>query len=169
VELEPGDIKPREDLAEALLGAGRTDEAAALMVQIVDQLTKAKRGKDVARYQQRLGAIAESRGDLAAAADSFNGAYKLDPGNPATLAALGRLALRENDMEKARKFYRSLLLQNFDEVTAGVSKAGVYLALGKIHVLAKEIPKARNMFERGLENDPKNEELRKALQGLPPN
>ena len=45
----------------------------------------------------------------------------------------------------------------------------VYLALGKIHVVAKEIPKARNMFERGLENDPKNEELRKALQNLPPN
>ena len=77
--------------------------------------------------------------------------------------------MRENDMEKARKFYRSLLLQNFDEVTAGASKAGVYLALGRIHVMAKEIHKARNMFERGLENDPKNEDLKKALKNLPPN
>ena len=100
-------------------------------------------------------------------AESFNAAYKLDPSHAGPLAALGRLALRENDVERARKFYRSLLLQNFDEASAGVSKAEVYLALGQIHVMAREIPKARNMFERGLENDPKNEQLRQALASLP--
>ncbi len=166
IELDPTSITPREELSEALLSAGRIDEAAQLMLQIVDQLTKARRGKDVARYQQRLGLIAESRGDYVAAAESFNAAYKLDPSHAGTLAALGRLALRENDVERARKFYRSLLLQNFDEASAGVSKAEVYLALGQIHVMAREIPKARNMFERGLENDPKNEELRQALASL---
>ena len=166
IELDPGSITPREELSEAFLAADRIDEAAQLMLQIIEQLTRARRGKDVARYQQRLGIISESRGDYAAAAESFNAAYKLDPSHPGTLAALGRLALRENDVEKARKFYRSLLLQNFDEASAGVSKAEVYLALGQIHVLAKEIPKARNMFERGLENDPKNEQLRQALASL---
>jgi len=167
IELDPAAITPREELSEALLGAGRVDEAAQLMQQIIEQLTKARRGKEVARYQQRLGVIAESRGDYAAAAESFNAAYKLDPSHAGTLAALGRLALRENDVERARKFYRSLLLQNFDEGSAGVSKAEVYLALGQIHVMAREIPKARNMFERGLENDPKNEQLRQALASLP--
>jgi tetratricopeptide (TPR) repeat protein len=166
LEVDPNAIAPREELAEALLAAGRTDEAAQLMHQIIEQLTRAKRGKEVARYQQRLGIISESRGDFPGAAESFNAAYKLDPSHPGTLAALGRLALRENDVEKARKFYRSLLLQNFDEASAGVSKAEVYLALGQIHVLAREIPKARNMFERGLENDPKNEQLRAALASL---
>jgi tetratricopeptide (TPR) repeat protein len=166
IELDPANITPREELSEALLGAGRIDEAGQLMLQIIEQLTKARRGKDVARYQQRLGVIAESRGDFAAAAESFNAAYKLDPSHAGTLAALGRLALRENDVERARKFYRSLLLQNFDEASAGVSKAEVYLALGQIHVMAREIPKARNMFERGLENDPKNEQLRQALASL---
>jgi tetratricopeptide (TPR) repeat protein len=169
VQLAPDDVAPREQLAEALLGGGHTAEAAQLMVQIIDQLTRAKRGKEVARYHQRLGAIAESRGDLPAAGESYTSAYKLDPGHPATLAALGRLALREGDIEKARKFYRSLLLQNFDEATSGVSKAEVYLALGRIHVMAREIPKARNMFERGLENDPKNELLKQALASLPAN
>ena len=167
IELDPANVTPREELSEALLGAGRIDEAAQLMLQIIEQLTKARRGKEVARYQQRLGVIAESRGDFAAAAESFNAAYKLDPSHAGTLAALGRLALRENDVERARKFYRSLLLQNFDETSAGVSKAEVYLALGQIHVMAREIPKARNMFERGLENDPKNEQLRQALASLP--
>ena len=120
----------------------------------------------LAELQARVRALLRRTNNNAAAADSFNGAYKLDPGNPATLAALGRLALRENDMEKARKFYRSLLLQNFDEKTAGVSKAEVYLMLGRMHVLANEIPKARNMFERGLEVDPGNVDLKAAIAGL---
>src|SRR5207344_1652536 len=97
----PDDVAPREQLADALMAGGRTAEAAQLMGQIIEQLTRAKRGKDVARYQQRLGAIAESNGDLPAATESYNAAYKLDPGNPATLAALGRLAMHENDIDKA--------------------------------------------------------------------
>ena len=82
------------------------------------------------------------------------------------MAALGRLAFRGGDLEGARKYYRSLLLQNFDEKTAGVSKAEVYLMLGRMHVLANEAPKARNMFERGLEVDPTNVDLKAALAGL---
>jgi tetratricopeptide (TPR) repeat protein len=96
-------------------------------------------------------------------------AYKLDPAHPLTLSALGRLAYERGDHETARKFYRSLLLQSFDEATTGVSKAEVYLMLGRMHVSAKEIPKARNMFERGLETDPKNELLKQALAQLPSN
>ncbi|HXI55051.1 MAG TPA: tetratricopeptide repeat protein, partial [Polyangia bacterium] len=165
--LAPDEIGPREDLADALVAAGRADEAATLMRQLIDQLTKARRGKDVARYHQRLGAIAEAKGDVAAAADSFGAAYKLDPGQPATLMALGRIALQRNDLEGARKFYRALLLQNFDEASSGVSKAEVYLVLGRLHAQAKEISKARNMFERGLEIDPKNAELKQALSTLP--
>ena len=45
-------------------------------------------------------------------------------------------------------------------------EAEVYLMLGRMHVLANEIPKARNMFERGLEIDPANVDLKAALAGL---
>jgi tetratricopeptide (TPR) repeat protein len=169
LRLAPDDLAAREELADALIAAGRADDAARIATTLVADLTKARRGKDAARWHQRLGALAEARGDLAAASDSFNAAYKLDPGHPATLAALGRLAFKRNDFEAARKYYRSLLLQSFDEATAGVSKSEVYLMLGKMHVLAREIPKARNMFERGLETDPKNQALKEALATLPPN
>ena len=154
VALDPKEIPGREQLAEALIGAGRIDDAARMMTELVAELTKARRGKDAARWHTRLGTLSEARGDLKGAADSFGAAYKLDPSHPATVAALGRLAFRAGDLEGARKYYRSLLLQNFDEKTAGVSKAEVYLMLGRMHVLANEIPKARNMFERGLEVDP---------------
>jgi tetratricopeptide (TPR) repeat protein len=166
VALDPTEIPGREQLAEALIAAGRTDQATRIIGELIAELTKAKRGKETARWQTRLGTIAEARGDAEAAAQSFNAAYKLDPSHPATIAALGRLAYRKSDLDSARKFYRSLLLQNFDEATAGVSKAEVYLMLGRMHVLANEVPKARNMFERGLEIDPKNIDLKAALAGL---
>jgi tetratricopeptide (TPR) repeat protein len=167
VAIAPDEIGGREDLADALIAAGRTAEAVAIAHELIEQLGKARRGKEAARWYQRLGAIAIADGDLAAASERFNAAYKLDPAHPLTLAALGRLAYEKNDHETARKFYRSLLLQNFDEASTGVSKAEVYLMLGRMHVAAKEIPKARNMFERGLESDPKNELLKQALAQLP--
>ena len=166
VALDPTEIPGREQRADALVSAGRIDDAARIMGELVAELTKARRGKDAARWHTRLGMLAEARGDLKGAADSFGAAYKLDPSHPATVAALGRLAFRGGDLENARKYYRSLLLQNFDEKTAGVSKAEVYLMLGRMHVLANEIPKARNMFERGLEVDPANVDLKAAIAGL---
>jgi tetratricopeptide (TPR) repeat protein len=166
VALDPKEIAGREQLADALIAGGRIDDAARIMTELLAELTKARRGKDAARWHTRLGMLSEARGDLKAAADSFGAAYKLDPSHPATVAALGRLAFRGGDLEGARKYYRSLLLQNFDEKTAGVSKAEVYLMLGRMHVLANEIPKARNMFERGLEVDPANVDLKVAIESL---
>jgi tetratricopeptide (TPR) repeat protein len=167
VAVAPDEIGGREELADALIAAGRTAEAVAIAHELIAELGKARRGKEAARWHQRLGAIAIAEGKLDAASESFNSAYKLDPAHPLTLSALGRLAYEKNDHETARKFYRSLLLQNFDEATTGVSKAEVYLMLGRMHVAAKEVPKARNMFERGLEADAKNELLKQALAQLP--
>ena len=144
--------------------SGRIDDAARIMTELVAELTKARRGKDAARWHTRLGMLSEARGDMKGAADSFGAAYKLDPEPPRRRwRRSGRLAFRASDLEGARKYYRSLLLQNFDEKTAGVSKAEVYLMLGRMHVLANEIPKARNMFERGLEVDPDNVDLKAAI------
>ena len=140
VALDPQEIPGREQLADALVGAGRIDDAARIMSELIAELTKARRGKDAARWHTRLGMLSEARGDVKGAAASFGAAYKLDPSHPATVAALGRLAFRSGDLEGARKYYRSLLLQNFDEKTAGVSKAEVYLMLGRMHVLANEAP-----------------------------
>ena len=166
VALNPNEVEGREQLAEALVAAGRVDDASRLMSELIERLGKAKRGKDAARWYTRLGTLSEARGDMAGASASFGAAYKLDPTHPATVAALGRLAFRAGEFDSARKYYRSLLLQNFDERTAGVSKAEVYLMLGRMHVLANELPKARNMFERGLEIEPANVNLRAAIKSV---
>ena len=166
-QLSPEDVTVAESLADALTAVGRVDDAAAILERLLDQLGKARRGRDVARVLQRLGAIAEASGNRQTALERYTAAYKLDPGHPGTLAALGRLAMANNDFEAARRYFRSLLLQTFDEKTAGITKAGVYLALGRIHLQTGEATKARNMFERGLEADPQSPELKAALTTVP--
>jgi Tfp pilus assembly protein PilF len=143
------------------------EEGERILTALVDQMTRSRQNKNVARLQQVLGTLAEGRGDLALAEQRLSAAYQLDPTHAATLAALARIASRRNDAEKARRFYRSLLLHNFDEKSVGVTKAEVYFALGKLHLQAGEVPKARNMYERGLELDPQNSTFKQALAELP--
>ena len=164
--LSPGDTSVQERLGTALIAAGRVDEGEFALSQLAEQFGRAKQQKNVARLQVLLGGFAETRNDLALAKQRFLAAYQIDPTQATTLAALAHLAVAQNDSENARKYYRTLLLQSFDEKAVGLTKPQIYLALGKLHQEAGELPKARNMFERGLEIDSKNEALRQALAGL---
>jgi tetratricopeptide (TPR) repeat protein len=167
VKLCPGDLAVQENLGRALIASGRVDEGEVVLGQLVEQMGKARRQKDVARVQGMLGGFAEERGDLAAAKQWYVAAYQIDPTQARVLGALARLSLRQSDAESARRYLRTLLLQSFDEKAAGITKAEVYLALGNLHREAGENAKARNMFERGLETDPRNEALKQALASTP--
>ena len=60
---------------------------------------------------------------------------------PRHAGGAGAPGVRETAISRARgSYFRSLLLQTFDEKTAGVTKAEVYLALGRIHLQAGESP-----------------------------
>ena len=166
-KLSPADLSVQENLGRALIACGRVDEGEFALGQLIEQMGKARRQKDVARLQYQLGSFAEARGDLAAAKQRYAAAYQIDPTQASVLGALARLSLRQRDAESARRYLRTLLLQSFDEKAAGITKSEVYLALGELHREAGENAKARNMFERGLETDPKNEALKQALASTP--
>jgi len=166
-KLSPADLTVQENLGRALIAAGRVDEGELALGHLVEQLSKVRRQKDVARLQCTLGHYAEARGDLAAAKLRYTSAYQIDPTQAAVLGALSRLSIRQHDTDSARRYLRTLLLQTFDEKSAGITKAEVYLALGDLHREAGEHSKARNMFERGLETDPKNQALKQALASVP--
>jgi tetratricopeptide (TPR) repeat protein len=72
-----------------------------------------------------------------------------------------------SEWEKARRMYRSMLLQNLDPAS-GVTKADIYLALGEIHEKLGEAPKAAGMYERGLEVDGSHAVLKTALARVKP-
>lgn len=166
-KLVPSDVAVQENLGRALIACGRTGEGEVVLNQLVEQLGKARRQKDVARLQTLLGTFAEGRGDLVAAKQHYTAAYQIDPTQASVLGALSRLSLRQRDVESARRYLRTLLLQTFDEKAAGITKSQVYLELGNLHRQAGENAKARNMYERGLEAEPKNEQLKQALAATP--
>ena len=119
-----------DPLADFYFAAGRVADAAPLYHDLIGRLGKGRRTKEQARLFYRLGGIAEQSGDLAGAVKQYDEAYRIDTGHTPTLAALGRVYFEQQDWEKARRIYRSMLLQNLDE-RAGVTKADVYLQLGE--------------------------------------
>jgi len=161
----PSDPRVLAPLADLYFVSGRLDDAAPIYDRLAEDAKAGRRMKDVARFRQRQGGILEARGDRAGALSAYEEALRVNPTDVTTMTGLGRLYFAAEDWEKARKIYQSLVLQNVDP-DAGVTKAEVYWALGKIHLKLGQPPKARSMFQRGLEIEPQNPKLREALSSL---
>jgi tetratricopeptide (TPR) repeat protein len=161
----PNDPLVLAPLADLYFVTGKLDEAAPIYDHLAEAAKASRRMKDVARFRQRQGGILEARGDRAAALAAYEEALRVNPTDVTTMTGLGRLYFAAQDWEKARKIYQSLVLQNVD-AEAGVTKAEVYWALGKIHLQLGQPPKAKSMFQRGLEIEPHNPKLREALSAL---
>ena len=162
----PTDARVLGPLADLYFATNRLDEAAPIYDRLAEEAKAQRRMKDVARYRQRQGGILEARADRAGALAAYEEALRVNPTDVSTMTGLGRLYLAAEDWEKARKIYQSLVLQNIDS-EAGVTKGEVYWALGKIHLQLGQPPKARSMFQRGLEIEPQNQKLKDALSSLP--
>lgn len=164
-KLAPNDVRLNAPLADLLFAAGRLDEAAPIYEKLAEEAKVARRMRDVARYRQRQGGILEARGDTAAALAAYEEAFRVNPTDVATMAGLGRLYFAAKEWEKARRLYQSLVLQTLD-ADSGIAKADVYWSLGVIHLELGQEPKAKGMFQRGLELDPRHEKLRASLSQL---
>ncbi len=165
-EAAPNDVRVLGPLADLYFNAGRLDEAAPIYGRLAEEAKAGRRMKDVARYRQREGGILEKRGDKPGALVAYEDSLRLNPTDVSTMSGLGRLYFDTQDWEKARRIYQSLVLQNNIEVDAGVTKAEVYFALGTIHLQLGQPPKAKSMFQRGLEIEPQNQRLKEALASV---
>ncbi|MDQ3367088.1 MAG: tetratricopeptide repeat protein [Myxococcota bacterium] len=161
----PDDVRVLAPLADLFFAANRLDEAAPIYDRLAQEAKAGRRMKDVARFRQRQGGILEARGDVPAALLAYEEALRVNPTDVVTMSGLGRLYFEAKDWEKARKIYQSLVLQNID-ADAGVTKADVYFALGTIHLQLGQPPKAKSMFQRGLEIEPHDQRLKDALSTL---
>jgi tetratricopeptide (TPR) repeat protein len=161
----PSDVRVLAPLADLYFSAGRLDEAAPIYDRLAEDAKAGRRMKEVARFRQRQGGILEARGDQPGALAAYEEALRVNPTDVNTMTGLGRLYFAAQDWEKARKIYQSLVLQNID-AEAGVTKGEVYWALGKIHLQLGQPPKAKSMFQRGLEIEPHNPKLKEALSSL---
>ena len=161
----PTDLSLVALLADLYTQSDRGDLAAPLFDQLVEDARTGRRLKDVARFRQRQGSLLEAQGDTAGAIVAYDEAFRVNPTDTLTMAGLGRLAMAAKDWEKARRVYRSMVLQNLDP-SAGITKGQVYLALGDIHVAEGDALKARGMYQRGLETEPQSAQLKAALAAI---
>jgi tetratricopeptide (TPR) repeat protein len=104
-------------------------------------------------------------GDKDVALAQYDMAFKIDPGSVTVLKDLGVLALETNDLDRAQKTFRALLLQRLDP-NVGITKGEVFYYLGEISAKQGDRAKALQMLERAIENEPTLERARTKLTEL---
>lgn len=139
-------------LCDAYTSSQREREAATVLERIIASFGN-KRTKELSLYHHRLGRALATLGQKDVALTQLDMAFKIDPGSIEVLRDLGVLALEANDLERAQKTFRALLLQRLD-AHSSISKGEVFYYLGEISMKQGDKAKAVQMLERAVENDP---------------
>ena len=163
-QLVPQDRELLLVLCDAYNAAQRGRDAATVLEKVIASFGN-KRTKELALYHHRLGRALAQLGDKDVALAQLDMAFKIDPGSVMVLRDLGVLAFEANDLDRAQKTFRALLLQRLDP-KAGISKGEVFYYLGEISAKQGDKAKAVQMFERAIENDPTNDRARAKLVEL---
>jgi tetratricopeptide (TPR) repeat protein len=162
--LVPQDRELLLTLCEAYSSAQRGREAAQVLEKVIASFGT-RRTKELALYHHRLARALTQLGDKDVALAQLDMAFKIDPGSVGVLRDLGVLAFETNDLDRAQKTFRALLLQRLDP-NAGISKGEVFYYLGEISAKQGDKAKAVQMFERAIENDPALERARSKLSEM---
>jgi golgin subfamily B member 1 len=139
-------------LCDAYNAAQRGRDAAQVLERLIASFGN-RRTKELALYHHRLASALAQLGDKDVALAQLDMAFKIDPGSVTVLKDLGVLAFETNDLDRAQKTFRALLLQRL-EPNVGISKGEVFYYLGEISAKQGDRAKAVQMFERAIENDP---------------
>ena len=151
-------------LCDAYSAAGRPRDAASVLEKVIASFGN-RRTKELSVYHHRLGRALASLGDKDVAIAQLDMAFKIDPGSVGVLKDLGVLALETNDLDRAQKTFRALLLQRLDP-SFGISKGEVFYYLGEISAKQGDKAKAVQMLERAIENEPSLDRAKAMLTEL---
>jgi tetratricopeptide (TPR) repeat protein len=163
-ELAPYDRELLLQLVDAYNVSGRERESTKVLERVIASFG-ARRTKELSLYHHRLGQALASLGDKDVALAQYDMAFKIDPGSVSVLKDLGVLALETNDLDRAQKTFRALLLQRLDP-NIGITKGEVFYYLGEISAKQGDRAKALQMLERAIENEPTLERARTKLTEL---
>jgi tetratricopeptide (TPR) repeat protein len=163
-QLVPHDRELLLLLCDAYSGAQRGRDAAQVLEKVIASFG-GRRTKELALYHHRLARALAQLGEKDVALAQLDMAFKIDPGSVSVLRDLGVLAFETNDLDRAQKTFRALLLQRLDPGGA-ISKGEVFYYLGEISAKQGDRAKAKQMFERALENEPAHDRARAKLAEL---
>jgi tetratricopeptide (TPR) repeat protein len=127
-----------ELLAEALLDAGRLDEAYSALRTAMSE-------KEKPELLLLLGEVELRRGRLPNARDAFRRVVDAEPGNDRAWAALGIVAAKLGDLETAREALDRALQANGTLVEARVLRAQVALERGEPAAAIQQLQRALQM------------------------
>jgi tetratricopeptide (TPR) repeat protein len=163
-EIFPQDRTLLLALCDAYNSAQRGRDAAQVLEKVIASFGT-KRPKELALYHHRLGQALAQLGEKDVALTQLDMAFKIDPGSVSVLRDLGVLAYETNDLDRAQKTFRALLLQRLDR-GSGISKGEVFYYLGEISAKQGDRAKAVQMLERAIESDPALDRARAKLNEL---
>jgi len=162
--LAPDDRDLLLALCDSYSASGRGKDAVKALEKIVESYA-GKRVKELADIHHRLARAYSADGEKDRALQELDQAFRINPGNLAILVDLGLLAVDMNDLERAQKTFRALLLQRLDD-KAPITKAEVFFYLGEISRRQGDNKKAIQMLERALENDTSFQKAQDLLKEL---
>lgn len=161
-EIEQLEQVPGEDLAgeemyakaKALTENGKVKEAIA-------QLQKAIAGyPDLAVAHNDLGVLQYQAGDMQAAANHYEKAVEIEPGNTVFRKNLADFyCVEQGRVEEAMQIYVDLLALEPDDIE-------VLMTLGQICEKLEKFEDARHFYERALDVEPWNADARQLIDGL---
>lgn len=166
----PGDRTLRTQLAVGLRTAGRLDESAALLNELIEEFGR-RRSPERAALHVELARGLQAQGQDKDALKQMEQASKMDVGNVRIQKELAEMARQSGDMAKAERTYRSLLLvvrrqPPGDDVSA-VGASEVLFELHKLAAAQNQDDQAKELLETAIEtavqSDAEVRRLRRSL------
>ncbi len=168
-EFVPDDRQIKLMLADGMRGAGRLDEARALLEALIESFGR-RRSAQRAEVHMRLARVAQAQGKIEEAIDALEEASKMDAGNVAILRALAQTAHEAGQLDRAERAYRTLLLslRRGGESAVAITSGEIYLELASIASERGDADKAGELRESVLEavaeDDSQGSKVQKALR-----
>jgi tetratricopeptide (TPR) repeat protein len=144
---------------EAAIYSSRTDSAETMVARIQKARRSARREPRNPKRWAALGDAFRTAQRFSDAAEAYERAATLAPGNLGLQNNLANLYLIEGDTSRALGQYRTILQRDS-------SIAAVWINLGSLHASAGQWDRAERAFDRSLQIEPENDRLRRALQNV---
>ncbi len=153
-DLAPEDAAVRLEHAAALASAKRFDDARTILQAMIDSFG-GRRPKERAPVHYQIARLELAMGNRARALVELDTATRVDPQNPEILRTLAELARDDQQLDRAEKSYRALLvvLRRREDAgdTPAVARSEVLLELSAIAERQGESERAREILESALE------------------
>ncbi len=161
LELEPADRDLLLLLCDEYSASSRAKEAIEALQKVVESYG-GRRSKELGDIHRRLANAYVAEGQREEAAAELEKAFRIEPGNVATLTSLGELSLDLGNLEQAQRMFRTLLLQKDSPLT----KAQVFYKLGFIeHSMGKKV-EALRWLDKAIQADAELVEARELAAQL---